>query len=624
MQEKQVAQLAHDSAMHRKVSEVTELQQHLSRLVSDLDQRQAEVESAAPVARLQADEFALQLTQLRISDAFYADLRALPRSSLAPLDAVKLAVHEAEVDLRADNERLRQTLAASRETAARAEEEAARARVQAGRMAATLSERERDLQGLADGMGARVERLAEELQAATLRAEVSAAKGQMYDDLKAQCESLQEDVGRLSVVEATFKRMEDQLAESGAAVARREHTLEMLMMDKAYLTQQVDFLAAAQRKLEGDAEVRERKVTDLQRNKIELLDRLMAAEVLQGRNEGSRLHKELGALQASTHADIERIRVETAEAYEREARLLRELRDHALEEASRAKSSLAQLQSLHEHSLVERGNLQRQLEAQVSELQSELKQRSFELSHFKVVIGEKETMLGRANMQLELLGDKLSVALDRVRCMDAEQSTAMARAALSAATSTATALGGPGMRGPPGLSDQQGALPLLHCKWSCWCYSRSVLFPSCLPQLFQEQGQLLGKISVLEERLRSAKEMLQLASQPHAFLIAELGTGRELLRAAEAQALTLTGTLQAREHECSQLGVEVGSLRQDLEMVLGQREQLQGLKQVVMRALGTTGMVVGAAGEQQQQQLQSGRRQMLQPGQTLIIGAGSH
>lgn len=68
--------------------------------------------------------------------------------------------------------------------------------------------------------------------------------------------------------------------------------------------------------------------------------------------------------------------------------------------------------------------------------------------------------------------------------------------------------------------------------------------------------------------------------------------------------------------------MEVGSLRQDLEMVLGQREQLQGLKQVVMRALGATGMVVGAAGEHQQ--LQPGRRQMLQPGQTLIIGAGSH
>lgn len=85
------------------------------------------------------------------------------------MDAVKLAVHEAEVDLRSDNERLRQTLAASRETAARADEEASRARLQSGRMAAALSERDRDLQGLADGMGARVERLAEELQAATVR-----------------------------------------------------------------------------------------------------------------------------------------------------------------------------------------------------------------------------------------------------------------------------------------------------------------------------------------------------------------------------------------------------------------------------------------------------------------------
>lgn len=140
------------------------------------------MEFAAPIARLKADEFALQLTQLRISDAFYADLKALPRDSLAPLDAVKLAVHEAEVDLRSDNERLRQTLSASRETAARAEEEASRARVQSGRMAAALSERERDLQGLADGMGARVERLAEELQAATVRGEACAGVGGEQED----------------------------------------------------------------------------------------------------------------------------------------------------------------------------------------------------------------------------------------------------------------------------------------------------------------------------------------------------------------------------------------------------------------------------------------------------------
>jgi hypothetical protein len=49
-------------------------------------------------------------------------------------------------------------------------------------------------------------------------------------------------------------------------------------------------------------------------------------------------------IQASTHADMERIRVETSEAYEREARLLRELRDQAQEEAARTKGALADLQ----------------------------------------------------------------------------------------------------------------------------------------------------------------------------------------------------------------------------------------------------------------------------------------
>ena len=48
--------------------------------------------------------------------------------------------------------------------------------------------------------------------------------------------------------------------------------------------------------------------------------------------------------QVSQHADLERIRVETAEAYEREGRLLRELRDQAVEDASRAKIALVQLQ----------------------------------------------------------------------------------------------------------------------------------------------------------------------------------------------------------------------------------------------------------------------------------------
>lgn len=70
----------------------------------------------------------------------------------------------------------------------------------------------------------------------------------------------------------------------------------------------------------------------------------LQSETLKNRHEESRLHRELSQLQSGTQASIERIRVETAEAYEREARLLRELRDQAQEDAARAKIAFKDLQ----------------------------------------------------------------------------------------------------------------------------------------------------------------------------------------------------------------------------------------------------------------------------------------
>ncbi len=55
----------------------------------------------------------------------------------------------------------------------------------------------------------------------------------------------------------------------------------------------------------------------------------LQAESLKSRSEEGKFQRELAKLQTGTASSIERIRVETAEAYEREARLLRELRDPA-------------------------------------------------------------------------------------------------------------------------------------------------------------------------------------------------------------------------------------------------------------------------------------------------------
>ena len=53
------------------------------------------------------------------------------------------------------------------------------------------------------------------------------------------CAHPQGENQRLAVVEATFKRLDAQAREERTAHGQREHGLEMLQMDKAYLSSQV-------------------------------------------------------------------------------------------------------------------------------------------------------------------------------------------------------------------------------------------------------------------------------------------------------------------------------------------------------------------------------------------------
>ncbi|EFJ42456.1 hypothetical protein VOLCADRAFT_121534 [Volvox carteri f. nagariensis] len=552
-------------AMARKNAEVSELQAHLAGTVNELSLRHQELEAAAPLLRMRLEDFRSQLSDLR----------------------VRIAVHEVLTESKSEAATLHTALTAARETAVRAEEAAARARAEAARAGAALAERDSDLALL---------------ESAMVSAQLSAAKGAMYDELRAKLDATVAENQRLAVVEATFKKLESQAAQDRATATQKEHTFEMLMMDKAYLTKQastaapetppspplVDFLADQQRKLEAELELREKKINELSRQKSEMFEKLMTAETLKGRHEDVRLQKELAALQERTHADLEKIRVETAEAYEREARLLRELRDSAQEEALRAKAALAELQALHEKTGLAHAEVARRLEQQVVALQTELKQKTFELSHFKVVVAEKEQLLGRTNMQLcALLSPPVDLALLR-----------------------------------------------------------------------QERDALSREVQHMSGRLAAAHDMLRLASQPHAFLLEELEAvklratqaenrvaalqvplGCEMLggmgcecgpllaqgavdsMAVEKKYITMENrqvALTARSNEVEALTAERDALRSDLDGLLAQRQALEGMKAVVVKALA------GGLPQVQQAAAMAAAARKPAPGfsSTTIIGEG--
>ncbi|KAF5840547.1 hypothetical protein DUNSADRAFT_16345 [Dunaliella salina] len=407
-------------ANRRRELEVAELQAQLSKVVKELEARQAEVESRAPLLNMRLEEFKEQLHSLRISDARYAELKAMPDESLHIIDLVKIAVHDATSKTHTHTEHLRLAASGARDASERSAQEAARMRVENARLKVGMVEKDKELSETVDSLQARVQRLASELQGTTVRAELLSAKGAMYDKLHAQAEQLRQDNQRLQVVEASFKRMEQAHHKMHLQSQETKHTNEMLVADKAYLSKQVDFLTDAQRRLQTELEAKDAQISELQNQKREIFDKMVQAETQKVKDEDRRLQKELTQLQASTHADIERIRVEARESYDREVRLLRELRDQAQEEASRAKIALAELQDTYDRQQIHATKAAKQMDMHMVELKAELKQRAFELSHIKVVLGEKEAMLQRSNLHNEMLQEKAQVGLDRCRAVEGD------------------------------------------------------------------------------------------------------------------------------------------------------------------------------------------------------------
>jgi hypothetical protein len=68
-----------------------------------------------------------------------------------------------------------------------------------------------------------------------------------------------------------------------------------------------------------------------------------------------------------------------------------------------------------EKTRVASSEVQRQLESQVVEVQAELKQKAYELSHLRVVLGEKETLLSHAHLQADMLQGKMDILRERCR-----------------------------------------------------------------------------------------------------------------------------------------------------------------------------------------------------------------
>lgn len=621
--DKKAAEARHARETAARDAELTRLQDYIDQDLSELQQRQSQVEATAPNVRQQLQEAHSALhSNLVVSAETYAQLKKIPPGRLQLADAVRIAVHEALQELSADNERLSLSASAARETAARQADELSRLQRDNARMSSALAATQ-----------AEAERLSGQLQDTIVAAEVGCAKVLLYDELSTKAEKLEAEVSRLSGIDASADRLRAQLAAADAALSDRDATLQLLTADKAYLSKEVQVAESRVSELTARLATAEDKVTALKGERSRLYQQMAAAADASRNPDESRWERELTRLQQAAAADLQRIRQEATEAAEREARLLRDLRDAALDEASRTKSELRQMREAHEDLLLASRDAASRADVLNSQLMGELKLKGFELSRLQALSEERASAIEKLQLQLDLANEKVAVltaelshleqegrqGLQQLQQQLAEAKTKLREYAaddghIERAITTAAAAGDaavssleqhlasllPSAQPTAAGSDPNSTLSRAmqrRVHHNIQLAARCAHLEAQKQALEAEQAQLSTKLDKAQAAVEKLHQQLSLVGQPHSFLIKQLAAAEATAAATQAELTAAKEALSAREAQSSGVAAERAALRRDLEKLLRERGTLESLRQVVASAMKSQqGQTTGGAG----------------------------
>lgn len=147
-----------------------------------------------------------------------------------------------------------------------------------------------------------------------------------------------------------------------------------------------------------------------------------------------------------------------------------------------------------------------------------------------MVLGEKENLLTLANLQIDMLQDKLQVSMDRYRALEADMNATnniLRKQPLGSPVlgEPAAAAGAPAGQQAVGMTAEQ----LLE-----------------LRTLRREKEGLQEQVAELTAGLQAARETIKMASQPHGFLLQQLQQMQVEKQQAELKALAATTAMKVR------------------------------------------------------------------------------
>ena len=609
--------LAQD-ALAEKEREFAKERAKMLEAVQLLKDKQSELERLAPPLREAIANAKEQLRSVVCSQERLRELQSKDPSELSLQEFAVLRVHQETANLRAELDVTRVERDGARDQLGRLELDNQRLTRESKRALEHVAQSDKESEAERSALESRCQRLARELEDAMVKVEVLSAKGAMYDEVAATVDRLGRRAAEAEKELAAAKGAEESLRrERDAAVSKlatREHQVELLSQDKAYLSREVDAAQDRERKHEEEEDRLREKVRALRTARDALQEKVMSGHAEVRSQHEERLAEEVRRLQTKASEDLERLREEHTAARDREIRALRDLRDAAVNDATSARAELADLRRGYDDLLASHRESMKNADVSHAEITGQLRMKAMELERVTMLHGESTSVAKVLRLEVEMLTKKVRLLESQYLSLEAAASRRKADAdmhlaeqaarlehyeglereldeAVMHAASEGTGTGGDVAASSDSVASALGAL------------GSSV--PASLRRRLAQNVALGRRCNELERQAKHANEAaeaakaraedleLQLrranskahdASQPYNYLVERIAATEADADAAAAREREAAGKLEDAKAAAHAARAEANALREDLKRALDERGELAAIKNMLKTA----------------------------------------
>ena len=582
-----------------------------------LKDKHSELERLAPPLREAIAHGKEQLRSVVCSQERLRELQSKDPSELSLQEFAVLRVHQETANLRAELDVPRVERDGARDQLGRLELDNQRLTRESKRALEHVAQSDKESEAERSALESRCQRLALELEDAMVKVEVLSAKGAMYDEVAATVDRLgrraaeaEKELAAAKGAEESLRRERDSAA---SKLATREHQVELLSQDKAYLSREVDAAQERERKHEEEEDRLREKVRALRTARDALQEKVMSGHAEVRSQHEERLAEEVRRLQTKAGEDLERLREEHAAARDREIRALRDLRDAAVNDATSARAELADLRRGYDDLLSSHRESMKNADVSHAEITGQLRMKSMELERVTMLHGESTSVAKVLRLEVEMLTKKVrllesqymsleaaasrrkadadmhlaeqAARLEHYEGLERELDEAVMHAASEGAgtgdvaassDSVASALGALGSSVPASLRRRLAQNVALGRR--CNELERQA-------KLANEAAEAAkARAEDLELQLRRANSKAHDASQPYNYLVERIAATEADADAAAAREREAAGKLEDAKAAAHAARAEANALREDLKRALDERGELATIKNMLKTA----------------------------------------